>query len=82
MTQHAGVRGKRFDAFMRALLCVNLPHAPFYTRTTHCHLRRGNCQQTHLERTNQNNGFKMTALELLIIGFDYVLLNVIISIIN
>ena len=22
------------------------PRAPYYTRTTHCHLRRSNCQQT------------------------------------
>ena len=45
MTLHAGARGMRFVVFMRELLCVNLPLAPFYTRTTHYPLRRGNCQQ-------------------------------------
>ena len=35
MTQHAGARGMRFVVFTRELLCVNKPHASFYTRTVH-----------------------------------------------
>ena len=65
VTQHAGAREIRFVVFTRALLCVcvNLPRTLFYTRTTHCPLRRGNCQQKSW-KDQSNDGLKMTALEL------------------
>ena len=50
---------------------VTLREATFYTRTTHCHLRRGNCQQSlENERMSQNDGFEMTALEIKKIDID------------
>ena len=53
-------RGAR-DAFCCLHVRVTLREST--TRATHCHLRRGNCQQ-NLERTNENDRFKMTALEI------------------
>ena len=45
-------------------LLVGEPMLLIHTQRTiaHCQLRRGNCQ--YLERTNENDGFKMTALEI------------------
>ena len=34
-----------------------------YAETMHCHRWRGNCQQTIFESANENEGFKMIALE-------------------
>ena len=34
-----------FPVFTHELLSVTLPCTPFYTRTIHCYLRHGNCQQ-------------------------------------
>ena len=57
-------REVRFVVFItRALLCVNLPRAPFYTRTTHCQLLHGNCQPEILKRLIKITNLKMTALE-------------------
>ena len=59
MTQHAGTR---FVVFSRELLCINLPRALFIyaQRTVHYGVV---IVSRNLERTNQNDGFKMTALE-------------------
>ena len=63
MTQHVQARGMHFIVFTRALHCVNL--APFI------HAQRTVIYgvvivSRNLERTNRNDGFKMTALEYMV----------------
>ena len=60
VTQHTSTRGMHLVVFTRESLCVNLPRAPFYTRTTYCHLRRGNCQQKSWQDQSK---WRMTAIE-------------------
>ena len=57
-TASPGAREMRFVVFTRALLCVNLPHAPFYTRPTHCHLRPGNCLHSNFAYNICSKGYQ------------------------
>ena len=62
MKQHAGARGMRFVVFTCDLLRVNLPRTRFIH--AQCTVHYGVViVGRNLEKINQNDGFKMTALE-------------------
>ena len=67
-----GARGIHLVVFTRALLCVNIPLAPFYTRKrTVTYGVVIVSRNLEIERTNQNDGFKMTALEYCMSKWNY-----------